>query len=235
VKKIVFHARSEYVKNVSDAPIPAIQAIPDWYKSWNSFLGIEGIDNPSDPRLLSGKSCAPFFDAMAAGYYCVLYEDIYVKINEDGFPIITWNGQEPVVAVRDKNDSHLPRPLGCDFTDFVWKQTFATKLPDGFSALVTHPLNRYDLPFVTGSGIVDADNFQGAGNIPFWIKKGFEGYINAGTPFAQIIPIKRESWESSVSEETCDTGRIFYKNQKYIATKKRGSYKRYFWQKKEYK
>jgi hypothetical protein len=235
MKEIVFHAHTEYVKNVSEPPIPAIQALPEWYKSWNPHLGIVGIDNPLDKSLISGKSCAPFFDAMTAGYYLVLFDDIHVTINDLGLPYITWNGQEPVLDTRPRKDPQLPTPSGCDPTDFVWKLTFAPRLPKGYSALITHPLNRNDLPFITSSGIIDSDVFHNTGNIPFYIKKGFEGYIPAGTPYAQVIPIKRESWKSSVSEETCEKGRLFFIGHKYIHTKKRGAYKRYFWQKKEYK
>ena len=35
---------------------------------------------------------------------------------------------------------------------------------------------------------------MGWGNVPFFIKSGFEGVIPAGTPIAQLIPIKREKW-----------------------------------------
>jgi hypothetical protein len=35
-----------------------------------------------------------------------------------------------------------------------------------------------------------------SGNIPFFIKEGFSGVIPKGTPIAQVIPFKRESWTS---------------------------------------
>jgi hypothetical protein len=34
--------------------------------------------------------------------------------------------------------------------------------------------------------------------MPFFITKDFVGLIPKGTPFAQIVPFKRESWESEV-------------------------------------
>jgi hypothetical protein len=44
------------------------------------------------------------------------------------------------------------------------------------------------------AGIVDSDKYHGAGNIPFFLKEEFEGLIPKGTPYAQIIPIKRAEW-----------------------------------------
>ena len=66
------------------------------------------------------------------------------------------------------------------------------------SALVTHPINRVDLPFTTMSGIVDFDKSIHApiGNIPFFIKNGFTGVIPKGTPMFQILPFERNEWQS---------------------------------------
>ena len=61
--------------------------------------------------------------------------------------------------------------------------------------MITHPLNRYDLPFITSSGIVD-ETVSWAGTFSFWVKENFEGIIPYGTPMAQIIPFKRDSWEA---------------------------------------
>ena len=63
------------------------------------------------------------------------------------------------------------------------------------------PINRFDLPFLSISGFIDCNyGFSLAGNMPFFIKKGFEGVIPAGTPYMQIIPIKNiESIIKSIS------------------------------------
>ena len=65
------------------------------------------------------------------------------------------------------------------------------------SALViTHPLNRNDLPWIVLSGVVDADVHPlRPGNMPLFIKENFEGIIPKGTPIFQLIPFKRENWE----------------------------------------
>ena len=61
--------------------------------------------------------------------------------------------------------------------------------------MITHPLNRNDLPFITISGIVDGNFAISAdGNVPFYIKNNFEGIIPQGTPIAQLIPFYRQNW-----------------------------------------
>jgi hypothetical protein len=69
------------------------------------------------------------------------------------------------------------------------------------------------------------------GEIPFFLKQDFEGIIPEGTPIVQIIPIKRDSWES-IRSKYDDR---FVKNSLYqIGKTLYGGYKKLFWQKKSY-
>jgi hypothetical protein len=70
------------------------------------------------------------------------------------------------------------------------------ELPEGYSALYTQPLNRFELPFMTMSGIVDNDHVKLPGTMPFFFLKGVTGVIPAGTPYAQIMPFRREHWQA---------------------------------------
>src|SRR5260370_372658 len=68
----------------------------------------------------------------------------------------------------------------------------------GYSILFTHPVNRADLPFTTFTGLVDCDTFHDSPvNFPArWHDTGFNGVLPKGTPVAQCLPVKRESWAS---------------------------------------
>ena len=68
--------------------------------------------------------------------------------------------------------------------------------PPGYSLLVTHPVNRYDLPFTTLTGLVDTDLYKDDFiNFPaHWRDSGFQGTLPRGTPVAQCLPVKRELW-----------------------------------------
>ena len=68
--------------------------------------------------------------------------------------------------------------------------------PDGYALLFTHPANRFDLPFTTLTGLVDCDRYHDN-----WIHfpahrhdANFSGVLPKGTPVAQCMPVKRESW-----------------------------------------
>jgi hypothetical protein len=71
------------------------------------------------------------------------------------------------------------------------------ELPPGYSLLVTHPFNRGDLPFRTLSALVDADRYSDNFlNFPArWRDPDFRGVVEKGTPVAQCVPIKRETWQ----------------------------------------
>ena len=70
------------------------------------------------------------------------------------------------------------------------------QLPPGYSILVSHPINRDDLPFRALSGLVDCDRYHDA-FVQFparWVDPSFNGVLPKGTPVAQCLPIKRETW-----------------------------------------
>jgi hypothetical protein len=126
-------------------------------------------------------------------------------------------------------------PQGYYKEHFAWYPDWAIELPEGYSALYTTPFNRFDLPFLMTTGIVDNDKINLPGTMPFFIIKGFEGVIPAGTPYAQIIPFKREDWDSDIIIE--NPNNLHKKNQensnKY-RVKDGGVYKNEVWSKRVY-
>jgi hypothetical protein len=98
--------------------------------------------------------------------------------------------------------------------------------------LFTHPINRYDLPFITLSGIVDGGFVMNQnGNIPFYVKTDFEGVIPMGTPIAQLIPFRQENWSSKTTQGLTKIGQ---ENVKRAGSVISGWYKKTFWTKKKY-
>jgi hypothetical protein len=209
---------------------PSKEYIPKWYKNIKSYnkSNIEFDDSLMAKKNV--KNCMPFLDTLTSGYMVELWTDIYCKKIQDGHDLIWQEGPTPV-DYRGKELSGMPVPEGHSNHHYIWKLPYSFKLPKGYSALITHPLNRFDLPFTTSSGIVDMDFGMGGGNIPFFIKDNFNGIIEKGTPIFQIIPIKRKSWiakrKNNLVNETSKlltiTRRSFY-----------GWYKDNIWIKKEY-
>jgi len=125
----------------------------------------------------------------------------------------------------------MPYPLFHYPSIFKWHQDLVLKTPKNYSLLFTHPMNRLDLPFTTISGVVDTDDYYLPTHFPFWIKQGFTGIIEAGTPVCQIIPIPREKW--SQTKETFIPGQALKNSDNYFS-KIAKTYKTHFWKKKQY-
>jgi hypothetical protein len=61
----------------------------------------------------------------------------------------------------------------------------------------------------------------------------FEGLIPAGTPIAQIIPFKRESWKNTI-QTTGELLQKSFEDKLFINNRFFDKYKKSFWQRKEY-
>ena len=208
---------------------PSRNFIPGWYKDGQRFSD-KNIEN-SLPLRPGFKMCSAFSDAFTAGYMLPLIVDIAVKQTVNG-PVVTWNDpQADVLNTRENTtNKELPIPMGCHPSHFVWKTKHIYELPKGYSAIFTHPLNRFDLPFVTLSGIID-DFVVPVGNVPVFFSSTFEGIIPAGTPIAQIIPFKREDWDSKEDKSVLEPGNL---NTFYSSRQATGWYKQNIWKKKTF-
>lgn len=217
MKRIRFVPSGKAISHALPAPQPAKMYMPDWYRQSEMFIskrtGMKTDKN--DPDLIGGlKTCVPFLDAMISGYMLSTWHDIRVTNDEYevSFEYVIFNDKimdyevlppsETIQIVGERQGDIgrlIPRPAGHMDNHFIWKSEWGARLPRGWSLMVTHPYNRFDLPFTTMTGFVDSDMFWTNGNLPFFLREGFEGIIPAGTPFAQLIPIKRKSWMAYAS------------------------------------
>jgi hypothetical protein len=192
--KIRFLSSDDFSGATVEKPAPAVSSLPSWFKEMPSSTRAKEcpFKEKSDETI---KSCLPFLDALSLGYIQTLWTDIYIK--DGGLSYKYATGPEPMIHRNYEHEHHLPIP------EFYYQQEYAWLMPNipqttaGTSCIITHPLNRMDLPFYTLSGVVDTDNdlFVRYGRLPFYIRKGFEGLIPAGTPLFQVIPFVRTKWE----------------------------------------
>jgi hypothetical protein len=210
-------------------PVMAKKLLPTWYKESEASIVIDEEDGPGL------KKCIPFLDALISGYFLVSPVDIFVSKNDDGSLKIGWNSSEAFggfIAERSKElGEKMPRPAGHYPNHLAFKGNWGFKTPRGWSLLITHPFNRHDLPWTITSGIIDADKFSTSGNLPFFIREDFVGMIPAGTPFAQLIPIKRSSWKSIYNDQGIAYLELLQGNTVRTPGK---SYKKLFWVRKDY-
>jgi hypothetical protein len=232
--EIKFNAAYDFSGLAGNKPVPSSRSLPAWYSKMPRFRDSKKtlILNPNGETNATIKACNPFLDSLTAGYTVLLENEVQVVL-ESGKPVFSWkNGGKDFVSFHDKyqiKKEMIPK----DFQDqpFKFLNPWSITTPKGYSVLITHPLNRADLPFYTLSGVVDTDDYSLPINLPFFLKKNFEGIIPAGTPIAQVIPFKRESWKSSIIEynEDFDKG----KKAKFNSIIHR-SYKKLFWKRKDY-
>jgi hypothetical protein len=197
---ITFVARNEFILKSSEAPQPAKDFIPKWYKDIPPFHSkTPHFDNNFGNNNSTMKQCMPFFDSFNMGYIMVTPCDIVVEKNHIGDNVkVSANNMFDIIGERGPSKKHS-MPIPDTFYDFewTWQTHFEAQTPKGYSCLYTHPLNRPDLPWYTLSGVMDTDHWWITGNHPFFIKKGFEGIIPMGTPMMQVIPFKREDWKQT--------------------------------------
>jgi hypothetical protein len=204
-------------------PKPSKRYVPSWYAHAEAFLDKE-------PAI---KNCIPFLDSFLTGYTAELWEDIEVVQKVHGPELRYDKNIFPPIDVRQNKFSYpMPCPEGYSDTNFVWNNPYLIKTPLDYSVLITQPLNQYSLPTFTLSAVIDTDkDLLSEGRIPFFVKQGFEGIIKKGTPIFQIIPFKREVWDS---ERNSDLQKDNESRVNKVAEFGSGWYKKHLWTKKEY-
>lgn len=213
-------------------PTPSIGHVPEWYKAIkrNYQPSQREIERNWRTKFLpqgTVKKCIPVLDAFGAGYIYstpieVMYDlDSGLFINSADIELVQPHEFAQIDGWKMSNE----------FIPFAykWRNFNIIKTPPGWSCLFTHPLNRTDLPFYTLSGVVDTDKHPAPIHFPFFMKKGFEGKIEIGTPIVQIIPFKRADW-SSQQLPFNPTDDAILQTTKYIED----NYKKSFWEKKKY-
>ena len=204
-QKIRFVANRPWLNAGSASrPGPIIKTLPDWYRKADRFDMDPATGKPLEAPDGGGKyptfkACPAVFDVMGSGYSYKTPCDI--EIFEDAAGNIQARVLEEQYKdfIQDRMPMHqFAHPPGYHQKHFAWWADWAVELPEGYSALYTQPMNRFELPFLTTSGIVDNDKVHLPGTMPFFILKGITGILPAGTPYAQIIPFRREHWESEV-------------------------------------
>lgn len=217
-------------------PIPAIQSLPDWYKKLTPYVGEQKEKYSADgTKNITIKRCNPFGDALGAGYFLVLENSLSVTKPLSGdLPSITWHrGGEKFITTHSKEQvSANLIPKGFSSQPFKFKNDWSIETPKGYSVLITHPLNRNAEPFLTLSGIVETDTYHNSIQLPFLIREDFEGIIEAGTPIAQVIPFKRQSWKANFLEHSKD---FFEEKEAELWRVLHRYYKRFHWKRKEWK
>lgn len=205
-------------------PQPSSRFIPEWYKKIEPRFLKEQTPE-STPTI---KKCIPVLDAITAGYIIVSPCDVYVSIKE-GEPY--YNSTIMNLIQFHPRKQAYNHPLANEYQFPKWINPWAIKTPKGYSCYFKPPAHNPNPWFEILEGFVDTDNYYASVNFPFVLKNPQqECLIPAGTPIAQVIPIKREAWQMSITKENKQKEIGVFLNSKFF-----DRYKKLFWSKKEYK
>lgn len=221
----------DYVTHDYFPPKPASEDIPDWYKEESGYVNNDRSPLSNGQIDQTIKRCVPIFDVMTAGYIIYSQVDVYVSPIGNGVSNYTWPQYRPIEFHSPEQASK--HPFFQESPIPKWINPYSINTPPGYSVLITQPSHRPSV-FTIFSGIVDTDKYPGNINFPFVLNdKNFEGIIPAGTPIAQIIPFKRDSFKL-VKENKKDIIKRNYDIMRVRSVFVNG-YRKMFWQRKEYK
>jgi hypothetical protein len=183
-------------------PKPASKFIPEWYQQTPSYF-IKTKSPDSDGFMPATiKKCIPVFDAITTGYVIVSFVDIHVskEIDEFGKEYIAykWPKYENPIHFHPEIQA-LKHPLNNGYEYPKWINPWTIKTPKGYSVYIKNLPHTKGI-FTIMEGVVDTDKYLAPINLPFVLNDPeWTGIIDAGTPIAQVIPFKRESWQMSTS------------------------------------
>lgn len=195
--RIVFRCLPE-LEPLLPRPVPAKRGLPDWLKA----MPLQAESEDAGKTVKTVKRCAPFVDAMSLGVLVPLPCDLHYS---DGCFEWSWSDLPPFPR-------HTPRaPLGFhvaaqvtgtplyrdDTLTIKFHNLWTIETEPGYALLVTHPINRPDLPFRTLTGLVDTDRYSD-NYVHFpavWSDPDFAGTLPRGTPVAQCVPVPRQALE----------------------------------------
>jgi len=176
------------------APYPAAKAVPEWYKRMPSEVAREG----GEPHRTI-KQCSPFLDAMTSGYIIPLSGDIDFSMDAAGEFRYDSPNNDAVIESHDK-----PQLFGTPMADSLvlkFLNPWMIVTPPGYSTLFVAPLNQMALPFAFLAGVVATDTFYNQVHFPAvcTMQRGTRFTLKRGTPLMQVMPFKRENWQSELS------------------------------------
>jgi hypothetical protein len=207
-------------------PVPANKHIPKWYQTTEPYVN-------NNEEYLTIKRCVPVLDVISSGYLLLLPCDILVERIGSVPKLTVFGDSDPrFMPLSHSLDQAKEYPQAKKYPFLKWMNPWGIKTSDGYSCLFINPVHR-DLPFKILEAIVDTDKFTEPVNFPFILDDKFEGIISAGTPIAQVIPIKRESFSMSIGG--IEEYNLAKKQNEELFKYKNSGYKKLFWNKKNYR
>ena len=228
--EIEFSTHEDYYLLKENFPTPIKLNIPEWYKKLEH--GTRNTRAPEYENMIywkTVKGCMPFLETLTSGYLLRLPVDYFIQHgtikDDDGTPVVKVmtslesEGESMYQAAKGLNINALAthHPLQLEGSPFFKKNgglafskitnPWHIKTPPGYSCLFLNPLNNEEQDrFSIIPGIVHTDQYQVEVNFPIVVNHekygNCEFLIPKGTPYAQVIPFKRDDWKMKIKSRS---------------------------------
>ncbi|WP_276254955.1 hypothetical protein [Halomontanus rarus] len=185
-------------------PEPSSAHIPEWFRTLN-----QSIDSLPIPVDKTAKLCMPLNDAMRLGWMLRAPATITLRErggtlevsvgddrNGDGTDDVEDDGRalapDPadLVTTFDVDQPDADRNSAFLLPDCTISTPWTIDTPQGYSTLLTHPLNRDEMRFTVSGMLAETDAYDDPIRVPIHLEAETVT-IEAGEPIAQVIPVDR--------------------------------------------
>lgn len=221
----------ENLDGIIPKPKPANHFFPKWYKNMPAQF------DPDDPMSGTMKRCVPVRDAIGMGYIIPLWAEVNIKTMVDDIQY-TWNPGfgRSVISTHGANQvKGCPAAENSEFgyMPLKFENPWIIKTPPGWSCMFISPIGHFEERFSLLTAVVDTDNYYNHVNLPFiWNEPG-SYTLKKGEPIVQVIPFKREEWNSSIGYGLIDEN-AQAKSATNLGTHMKDAYKTEYWTGKKY-
>lgn len=178
-------------------PVPLREAFPEWLRTMPAAIP-EEMRRPEDVTRLTVRGCAPLIEAMTMGYALLWPSTTTIMLvgrNPDGSYDVRFNPAQPRIlnAIPPRQTPGMP----CANVPMLKLiSPWIIRTPEGTSCLITPLFNRPEVQIIPFAAVVETDRYFAAIHFPFLLVPPASGrlHVERGTPFAQIIPFRRDHW-----------------------------------------
>ena len=166
--------------------------LPSWYKESNSYT-IDAKTPFEKDKHMTMKKCMPILDYLSLGLNLYTPSTIYAEgiyPNRNVFSA----SHDPAIQISGHHadqKQNMPIPEGYEPSPLKIEFPYLIETPKGYSSLFIGYNEEKDFPFLFPSALVETDKYKAPTNFPFFIRKDFQGKIDAGTLFMKVIFVKR--------------------------------------------
>ena len=143
----------------TSVPSPIMKTIPEWYRKADRFAKkLDGTfwKGPDNGKVPTWKACPAIFDIMGTGYTLKTPCDIeFIEKDSKTLSVTIYDSQYKEFCTPRQKMPQFENPAGYHESHFAWFPDWGIETPEGYSVLYSQPFNRFELPFLTTSGIID--------------------------------------------------------------------------------